>query len=97
VPITKLLYSSNVVSFAGSSKCSFRAVEASWSRPSKRLVYSPGIKHGTVLEKLTNILLELFGADIFSHVLLGPSSAIHIYKKEHVGGLRLTKVLKNRI
>jgi hypothetical protein len=29
------------------------------------------------LEKLTNILVELFGAGIFSHVLLGPST-IHM-------------------
>jgi hypothetical protein len=29
------------------------------------------------------LLVELFGADIFSRVLLGPSPTIHIYKKEH--------------
>ena len=54
------------------------------------------MKHGTVLEKLTNILLELFGADIFSHALPGPSSAIHIYKKEHYT-LNIFATIKNEL
>jgi hypothetical protein len=49
-----------------------------------------------VLEKLTNILLELFGADIFSHVLPGPSSAIQIYKKEHYT-LNIFATIKNEL
>jgi hypothetical protein len=38
--------------------------------------------------------MELFGADILSHVLPGHSSTIHIYKKEHYT-LNIFATIKN--
>jgi hypothetical protein len=80
--INKILYCSNVESFAGSSKLNFRSIEASCSRSSKRLVYPPCWKLGAMLEELTNILVEVIRSAILSTVLLDSSPTNKTHKKE---------------